>query len=198
MGDNLLNNIPSQSSLLASINAVYGALKGVFVPRDAAGVPGAGAADIGSTTVPFDTAYINNLVVGGSGVDVAALAVGAPIYPFTSSDSSFSWPGSQTRCLMLLFSSASGGGGGGGSGGGGSGGVAGHGTGGTAGQAGVATTVTFGGTTYSSGNTSQPLFGGRGIGGTSSSNGADGADGADAELYSIDTRRRGWRGGRGW
>ena len=146
MGDNPLNNIPSQSSLLASINAVYGALRGVLVPRDAAGVPAAGAADLGSTTVPWDSAYVNQIVVGGSQVDVAALAVGAPIYPFPASDSSFSWPGSQTRCLMLLWSSASGGGGGGSGGGSNQDGNTGQ-----QGGAGVATTVTIDGMTYSSG-----------------------------------------------
>ena len=143
MGDNPLNNIPSQGSLLASINAIYGALRGAFVPRDAAGVVGAGSADLGSTTVPWDSAYINALIVGGAAVDVAALANSAPIYPFRASDSSFSWPGGQSRALILLWGSAGGGGGGGG------GGVSS--SDGDKGGDGAATTVTIGGVTYSSG-----------------------------------------------
>ena len=149
MGDNPLNNTPSQSSLLASINSIYGALRGAFVPRDSAGVVGAGAADIGSTTVPWDVAYINSLNVGGLDVDVAALAVGAAVYPFTASNLSFDWPGGQTRALMLLWGSASGGGGGGGNGGDASDNSSGN-SGGTGGD-GAAATITIGGMTYSSG-----------------------------------------------
>ena len=133
MAENNLNNDPNVSNFLSSLNAVFSALRGTFAPRNNAGDVGDGAADLGSSTNNWDRAYIKRLIAGGNLVDIASLAVSAATYIFDATDASFSWPGSQTKCLAFVQS----------------------GTGRT--PNGGATTVTIGGTTASSGVASNGL-----------------------------------------
>lgn len=112
MADSNLNNDPNQNNILASVNALFGALRGVLVPRRADGVAADGAADLGTAEKAWDKLFVKRLIIGGAQVDIAALAVGAPAYVFTASNPNFVWPGSQTRCLCLLWSGGSGGNGG--------------------------------------------------------------------------------------
>ena len=132
------------------ITNIEAALRGGPPVADALGVPTDGDVDLGSALNAWRDIFAVGLVVGGARVDVASLATSAAVYPFTASDATYSWPGDQTRVLMLLWSSASGGGGGGGAGN-----LDGNnydpGSRGSFGGNGFATTVTIGGTTYSSG-----------------------------------------------
>ena len=136
MAEQDLNNAPTQQTLLASLNALYAALNGTLGPRDAAGLSVAAGADLGSTTKPWDAAYITQLIAGGQLVDVASLALAAPFYIITADDDSFLWPSStKTKCLAWAISGCGGG----------------RSSGGVNGQNGGATTITFGGVTVSSG-----------------------------------------------
>ena len=109
MAETPLSNTPNVNSILASINALYAALRSTLAPRTAAGIVEPGAADLGSTTNPWQRLYVEELVAGGQIVDLAAAAVSASIFVFDASDATFSWPGSQSKCLAIAFSGVGGG-----------------------------------------------------------------------------------------
>lgn len=154
MSENNLNNDPNQASLLASIVAIYGALRGTVAPRDAAGVVGPGAADLGSAINPWDRVFCSHIIAGAAEVDVAALAQSAPVFVFRTSDASWLWPATfLTRAIAMIWSAESGGGGGGEYGGGTNASADGE-----HGGIGIGSTLTVNGIMYGSGD----ALGGRG------------------------------------
>ena len=151
MAENNLNNDPNANSLLASLNALYGALRGTVAPRDATGVVGAGLADLGSAINPWGRLYVGSIVAGDQAVDSAALATGSPVFPVIASGDVV-WEISHTRCVVIALS-----------------GRGQDGSDSLSGTNGGATTATQGGTTISSGagpggELSDFSLGSRGIG----------------------------------
>lgn len=109
MGEGPLTNQPTQAGLLASVNALYGAVRGVFVPRNAAGEVRAGAASLGNSTYPWDEVHAQALVIGGSAVNVAAFAAASPSFVFAADEPAFAWPSAAARCLAIVASGVGGG-----------------------------------------------------------------------------------------
>ena len=130
MAENNLNNDPNANSLLASLNALYGALRGTVAPRDATGVVGAGLADLGSAINPWGRLYVGSIVAGDRAVDSGALALASPVFPVIASGDVV-WMTAHTMCLVLAIS--------------------GRGDDDPSSNNGDASTATFGGTTITSG-----------------------------------------------
>lgn len=185
MADTNLNFTVALNQIVSAVNSIKSALNGDLIPRGANGLTTDNVADLGSSTKAWRRLYVKNLNVGGSEIALAGLASSNYIDLHTESDSSFTWPYTETNCLAMLYSGSSGGGGGGGGGAGASNDSNGRedGEDGEAGEDGGATIIELGSDTFTTGTAPGGDFGRGGERGdrrvSVTQGGADGADGAD-------------------
>lgn len=189
MGNNNLQADPNGQNTVSIINDILGSQRGSLFPRKTNGQihtgGGVSAPNLGSPATPFNTVYVDRVVVGGAPLNLASLVKGTTVSVFTASDRSFSWPYGQASALAIIAGAESGG-----SGGGGGEAVTNFnppnrfaGLPGSVGGGGGASTIIYSNITYTSGSS----LGGRIInsvpinnvsrGGPSSAHGGDGGDG---------------------
>ena len=173
-----LNFTVALNQIVSAANALKSALNGDLIPRDTSGLTVNNEADLGSATKRWRRLYVENLNVGGSEIALAGLASSNYFDLHTESDSSFTWPYTETNCLAFLFSGSSGGGGGGGGGAGSSNSLQGR-FAGEDGEDGGATSIVLSGSTFTTGTAPGGAAGGGGSRATQSQTGASGTDGAD-------------------
>ena len=100
MADTPLNNIPQRATLLSSVNALFAALRGDLVPRNAAGVVGDGVADLGIVGAAWRRIRAQYFEIGG--VDVTANDIlNAGATPGTAAQTAMDASGTTTQAHGL-------------------------------------------------------------------------------------------------